>query len=280
MGYVLDLIRGLRECAYGGVGVTTSDRAMKKTLALFGLCIAPLFLPQLAGAASSSRQEYQNALHSKPNLDRGAELFRTCLVCHGPSGAGTPDGGVPRIAGQHFSVILSQLVDFRHDKRWDPRMEHFADSHHLVNAQALADVAGYVSQLQTQPEDTLGVGSGEGVSRGAQIYSRGCAGCHGMDAQGNAREKIPQLAGQHFEYLRRQVYDAVDGRRPNFSSEHIRLLGGLDHDDIAAVCDFLSRTPRLVVPLPNLAATPEMEAQPTVASQLPLSGGRRDAFSY
>jgi cytochrome c553 len=167
-----------------------------------------------------------------------------------------PDGTVPRIAGQHFSVIVGQLVDYRHDKRWDPRMEHFADSHHLTDAQALADVAAYVSQLQTQPEDVLGVGSGELVSQGAQIYARACASCHGADAQGNTGQQTPQLAGQHFEYLRRQIYDAVDGRRPNFSREHIRLLARLEHDDIAAVCDFLSRTPRSVVPLPDLAAAP------------------------
>lgn len=233
---------------------------MRKALAVLVWCVAPV-LPFHADAASASRQEYQDALHSRPNLDRGAELFRTCLVCHGPTGAGVPDGTVPRIAGQHFSVIVGQLVDYRHDKRWDPRMEHFADSHHLANAQALADVAAYVSQLQTQSEDILGVGSGELVSQGAQIYARACASCHGADAQGNAGQQTPQLAGQHFEYLRRQIYDAVDGRRPNFSREHIQLLARLEHDDIAAVCDFLSRTPRSVVPLPNLAAAPRAAGQ-------------------
>jgi cytochrome c553 len=243
--YVFDLIQ-----ATGGPGTVP---IMKKALVVLAMCLAPS-VPQLGDAASASRQEYQDALHSKPNLDRGADLFRTCLVCHGPSGAGVPDGSVPRIAGQHFSVILAQLVDYRHDKRWDPRMEHFADSHHLTNAQALADVAAYVSQLQTQPEDRLGVGSGDLASHGAQIYASACASCHGPDAEGSARQQIPQLAGQHFEYLRRQIYDAVDGRRPNFSREHIGLLARLEHDDIVAVCDFLSRTPRSVVPLPSLAA--------------------------
>ena len=227
---------------------------MKRAFVVLALCV-PFMAMQFAGAAATSRQEYQDALHSKPSLDRGAELFRTCLVCHGPSGAGVPDGTVPRIAGQHFSVIVGQLVDYRHDKRWDPRMEHFADSHHLENAQALTDVAAFVSQLQTQPEDILGVGSGERVSRGAQIYADACASCHGTNAQGNARAAIPQLAGQHYEYLRRQIYDAVDGRRPNFSAAHIRLLAKLDHEAIVAVCDFLSRTSRQVVPLPSLAAS-------------------------
>jgi hypothetical protein len=33
----------------------------------------------------------------------------------------------------------------------------------------------------------------------------------------------------------------VDGRRPNFSPAHIRLLAQLDYDDIRALADYLSR---------------------------------------
>src|ERR1035438_5547325 len=84
-------------------------------------------LPLLAFAVSTSRQELFDASHAKPNLDRGAQLFRNCAICHGPQGAGTVDGGVPRIGGQHFSVLAKQLVDYRHDQRFDIRMEHFAD---------------------------------------------------------------------------------------------------------------------------------------------------------
>jgi cytochrome c553 len=226
---------------------------MKRACIVVGLCLGSI-LPQFAGAASTARQEYQSALHSHPNLDRGAELFRSCLICHGPTGFGTPDGGAPRIAGQHFSVIVAQLVDYRHAKRWDPRMEHFADSHHLGNAQAIADVAGYVSQLGGGPGDHVGVGSGELVTLGKQIYARSCASCHGTEGQGNGRQQIPQVAGQHYEYLRRQIYDAVDGRRPNFSGAHIRLLARLQHDDIAAVADFLSRSPRRVAPISTRVA--------------------------
>jgi cytochrome c553 len=234
--------------------VSFESDIMKRALALFGLCLTTLS-PQVLNAAADAQREYQEAVHSKPNLDRGAELFRTCLVCHGPSGAGTPDGGAPRIAGQLFSVIIAQIVDFRHDKRWDPRMEHFADSHHLVNAQAIADVAAFVSQLQTMPEDEVGVGSGVLVAHGAEIYKTQCASCHGPSGEGNSQRQIPQVAGQHYEYLRRQIYDAVDGRRPNFSSAHIRLLARLQHDDITGVADYLSRTPREVAPPPWLAVS-------------------------
>ncbi len=83
---------------------------MKKSLIVLGLCVA-IALPYRVYAASSSQQEYRDALHSTPNRDRGAELFRSCLVCHGPTGQGSVDGGAPRIGGQHFSVLIGQLVD-------------------------------------------------------------------------------------------------------------------------------------------------------------------------
>lgn len=61
--------------------------------------------------------------------------------------------------------------------------------------------------------------------------------------EGNAKLLIPQIAAQHYEYLVRQIYDAVDRRRPNFSSAHVHLLARLQRDDIVGVTDYLSRMP-------------------------------------
>jgi cytochrome c553 len=196
-------------------------------------------LPSLSSARESARDELDRALRSTPDVERGAGLFHNCAVCHGPQGGGTSDGGVPRIAGQHVSVLIKQLVDYRHDRRWDIRMEHFADNHHLADSQSLADVAAYIHQLKAQSPP--GVGDGELVSHGASLYASRCESCHGAAAQGNAQARVPRIAGQHFEYLMRQIYDAADGRRPNFSTAHIQLLRRLDRRDIVGVADYLSR---------------------------------------
>jgi len=206
---------------------------------LSAVAVVAMLRPAEIHAVAASQQELTEVRGSRPNLDRGAELFSTCAACHGPDGGGTPDGQVPRIAAQHASVLQKQLVDFRHDRRWDVRMEHFADNHHLPDAQAIADVAAYISSLQ--PQMRVGTGGGEHLQYGAQGYARRCVGCHGVTADGDARRGIPRLAGQHYEYLRRQIYDAVDGRRPNFQAEHVRLLARLDHDEIAGIADYLSR---------------------------------------
>jgi cytochrome c553 len=184
-------------------------------------------------------QELTQVLQARPNLDRGAGYFSGCSACHGDKGGGQTDGRVPRIGGQFYSVIARQLVAFRHGQRWDLLMENFADKHRLPDAQSVADVAGYVSQLQDPTP--VGVGSGEFVRQGAQTYFRLCESCHGSSGQGNRQQAVPKVAGQHYEYLRRQIYDAVDGRRPSFPPEHIRLLAQLDRDAIAGVADYLSR---------------------------------------
>jgi cytochrome c553 len=202
-----------------------------------GWCAAAL-LPLLAHGVSTSRQEFLEALHSTPNLDRGAQLFDTCAACHGASGAGTRDGAVPRIAGQHAAVIAKQLVDFRYDRRWELRMEHFTDQHHLADAQAIADVAAYINQLRIH--STPGVGPGDHIGTGAALYARQCQSCHGRSGEGIGKSRIPRLAGQHYEYLVRQIHDAVEGRRPNFSDSHVRLLARLQDDDIAALAQYLS----------------------------------------
>ena len=170
-------------------------------------------------ALSTAQQELAEVKRSTPDLERGAGLFDTCAACHGADGGGTRDGQVPRIGGQHLSVLWKQLIDYRHDRRWDLRMEHFADRHHLGDAQGVADVSAYIHQLA--PVGPAGEGSGKRLEVGAALYAQRCRSCHGAAADGDAARVVPRIAGQHYEYLRRQFYDAVDGRRPNFSSEHV-----------------------------------------------------------
>src|SRR5215468_9762571 len=132
-------------------------------------------------AVSSAQEELAAVKRSVPNLDRGAQHFETCGACHGPDGGGTRDGQVPRIGGQHVSVVQKQLLDYRHDRRWDLRMEHFADDHHLGDAQAVADVAAYIHQLE--PSGAAGQGSGRNVDAGAALYAKRCSSCHGARSE-------------------------------------------------------------------------------------------------
>jgi cytochrome c553 len=198
-----------------------------------------LFPAPAAFTMPAAQQEYLEVMQKRPDSERGAQYFVTCAGCHGPKGGGTVNGEFPRIGGQYFPVLARQLVAFRHGLRWDFRMENFADRHRLQDAQAIADVATYVSQLEDLAP--VGIGSGEFTVHGANVYFRLCESCHGASGQGDPGHVVPRIGGQHYEYLRRQIHDAVEGRRPGFPAFHVKLFARLEYDDIAGVADYLAR---------------------------------------
>jgi cytochrome c553 len=212
-----------------------------RRLAVCALAAVVLPAPPSLQADTESDTEYRAALGSKIDTAHGQVLFRTCARCHGSDAGGAADGNIPALAGQHFRVLVRQLVDYRHDERWDVRMEHFADFPYLIFAQDVADVAAYLS-LQHGPSAPV-PGSGEYLEHGRRVYARQCARCHGSVGQGSDARGYPHLAGQHYPYLVRQMHDALEGRRPNFSRAHVRLLSQFTRDDIDSVADYLSRLP-------------------------------------
>lgn len=175
---------------------------------------------------------------------RGERLYAICSACHGASGMGQPEGPAPVLAGQHERVLLTQLADYRDGERWDPRMEHVARLRIVERPEDLADLAAFISRLD--PTRPASIGSGESLAAGARVSVMACAGCHGATGQGDAVRGVPRLAGQHQGYLRRQVQDAVEGRRPSLQASHGRRFATLSAAEIDGLADYLSRNVRHV----------------------------------
>ena len=200
---------------------------------------AMVLVPVLASAEQTAQRELSATLRSKADSTRGAQLFSQCVSCHGADGGGETNGSTPRIAGQHYRVLAKQLVDFRYGRRRDFRMESMADVHRLAGAQDIADVAVYVTGLSRPGK--RGLGSGEFAESGKRIYEGECQTCHGASAEGDSTRGIPRLAGQHYGYLMRQMYDAVDGRRPALPRLHSQRIAPLNFEQVRAVSDYLAR---------------------------------------
>jgi cytochrome c553 len=185
--------------------------------------------------------EFREGARLEPNLERGADLFQTCAACHGQDGRGTVDGEIPAIAGQHGSVLLKQLTDFRHEQRWNERMQNFTDRHHLADAQDLTDVAAYVAQLPRFPPSSKGIGDGRNLGEGASVYFRSCERCHGPLGQGDLLRNRPRLAGQHYAYLLRQLQETASEQRPGMGRAHVQMLKQVSPEQMRGVADYLSR---------------------------------------
>jgi cytochrome c553 len=210
-------------------------------LRLAGISLLAMLAVPMLQAASPAQQDFTEAVARTPDLARGQRLYNTCAGCHRDTGLGNLDGSVPVIAGQHRQVLIRQLADYRHARRWDPRMQRYADVHVLADPQAIADVAGYIESLPRSRAG--GTGRGDLVEGGRALFAARCASCHGAKGEGDADEIVPRIGGQHHDYLLRVFNDAVEGTRPSFPADHLRLLEGLSGDDRLALADALARWP-------------------------------------
>ena len=205
--------------------------------AALALAVTATLVPSPARAVSTANETYAAALRLRPHTEHGAQLFELCTACHGADGAGSADGSVPAIAGQYVPVLIKQLIEFRSDSRHSIRVQGFL-SHHRLAPQDLADVAAYVSSLAPrQPPDSLQAPHSQ---HAADLFQNHCAGCHGPQAEGNSSARVPRLAGQHSEYLIRQMRDAAEGARPSMNGDHSRLLAQLSVDDLSTVSEYLA----------------------------------------
>lgn len=195
--------------------------------------------PPPTSAAEIAAAEYAQVMSLAPNLENGRKTYLTCAVCHSPEGWGTPDGSYPQIAGQLRTVIIKQLADIRARNRDNPLMYPFSVPRILGGAQNIADVAAYVASLPMTPDN--GKGPGVDLELGAKLYQEHCHNCHGDAGVGNEQDRLPQIAGQHFNYLMRQ-FDAIrNGRRKNSDPEMVKQIERFTLREQTAVLDYTSR---------------------------------------
>ena len=181
--------------------------------------------------------EKVEALALEGDVVYGEDAYEVCGACHLPSGAGRPDGTFPQLAGQHRTVIIKQIADIREGRRDNPIMYPFART--LIDSQELADVAAYIETLPI-PTDN-GKGAGTNLELGEMLYKRDCVNCHHDQGQGNAAQFYPVLAGQHYEYLLRQIGDIAAKRRRNANPDMVKVVDGYSPKELEAVVDYMSR---------------------------------------
>ncbi|SHN92347.1 hypothetical protein BHECKSOX_526 [Bathymodiolus heckerae thiotrophic gill symbiont] len=167
------------------------------------------------------------------------ESYQLCASCHLDNGLGKVNGSFPVIASQHQSVIIKQLKDIQNKYRQNPTMYPFSDPQTIGGAQAMIDVAAYIQSLPSSPDN--GVGSGDGLENGKNLYLNNCTGCHSYQGEGNAQNVFPRIKDQHFEYLARQLKWIRDGYRTNGNSNMLNLIKNMSDKDLEDLADYVSR---------------------------------------
>lgn len=77
---------------------------------------------------------------------KGAELYKSCVQCHGADGRGNPDQEAPRIAGQYDWYVVSSIKQFKAGtERKNPKMLPFIKN---LSDKDIEDLAAYISAMK------------------------------------------------------------------------------------------------------------------------------------
>ena len=173
------------------------------------------------------------------NAAAGQALAQPCAACHGAEGvSGNPSS--PSLAGQDAQYLVSAMKAYQDGSRVDTTMKALAAS---LDDNAIKNLAAYYAGLQPQrPNVRRPLTTAEWVER--------CDRCHGVN--GNPTDpRIPMLAGQHEDYLRKVLDKYRTGARR--SPEMAAMSEALSGNDVRNLAIYYSRQkarPAIYVPIP------------------------------
>jgi cytochrome c553 len=179
---------------------------------------------------------------NNPAVPAGAMAMQVCSNCHGLDG-NSVSPNIPRLAGQTRPYLTEQLKAFRSHGRLDPAGFEYmwGLSRHLSDGQ----IAGLADYYASQRPVANRPGNALLLADGKAIFDSGipknnippCSTCHGTAGAGN--EQFPRLAGQHADYLVKQllVFKRTD-ERPEGAVMKV-IAHDLTAHDIEAVADYL-----------------------------------------
>ena len=166
-----------------------------------------------------------------------------CASCHGPRG-NSEQPKFPRLAGQNANYLVAQLKAFREEKRGDPdAIGYMWGMARQLDDATIAALASYYSKQTPSSGDGGDPGM---IARGKSTFEHGvesegvpvCASCHGPDAHGIA--DFPRLAGQHAQYIRKQLRAFQSNMRDVAVMHGVAL--NLREEEMAAVAEYLQST--------------------------------------
>jgi len=144
------------------------------------------------------------------DADEAARTLATqvCSVCHGPGGSSAGSVFLPNLAGQPRPYLLAKIKLFRSKSINEPKDHVDVLGLTLIDDATAEALARYFA---SQPPPTPTSGDAELIASGNKIFVQGvpdhgvaaCAVCHGANAHGIGI--FPRLAGQHAEYVQRQL---------------------------------------------------------------------------
>lgn len=162
----------------------------------------------------------------------GAAKAVACAPCHGVDGNPSV-GNFPVLAGQNFRYLYLQLRDFKDGRRRDPTMDLIAAK---LSREDMLDLAAHFAARKPAP-----TGFKPDPARAARGREKAaaalCSMCHLAEFRG--QNEIPRVAGQHYEYVVKQLRDFRAHRRTNDAGNMTAVARSLSDQDIEDLAHYI-----------------------------------------
>jgi cytochrome c553 len=167
------------------------------------------------------------------DVEAGRKKVETCIPCHGSEG----NSAVPLfpiLAGQTARYTYLQLKDFKEGRRTEPQMTPFIQD---LTRQDMFDIAAFFAAQKPAPPpftpDPVKVRRGK--AKAAEVL---CTMCHLGGFRG--QNEIPRVAGQHYEYIVKQMKEFKTGVRTNDAGNMASVSKTLSDQDIDDLAQYLA----------------------------------------
>lgn len=174
---------------------------------------------------------------------------QVCSNCHGIDG-NSINPTFPKLAGQQPEYIVSELKEFKSHDRSDPAGYQYmwGISRSLTDKQ-ITELAAYFSSQKNKPDKS---DNARLIAEGRDIFMHGipdghtpaCATCHGAEGTGGGNGVFPRIAGQHADYIAKQLRVFKDtNQRPDGTLMKVITNGipkSITPEQIKAVSVYLS----------------------------------------
>jgi cytochrome c553 len=167
------------------------------------------------------------------DAEAGRRKAESCAPCHGAAGHST-GALVPILSGQMARYTYLELKDYKEGRRRDPVMSPVAAT---LSREDMLDLADYFAAQRPGSTnfkaDPAKVRAGR--AKAAEVL---CTMCHlgGFSGQ----NEIPRVAGQHPEYVIRQLTAFKERRRTNDAGTMTSVARTLSDEDIENLAHYIA----------------------------------------
>jgi cytochrome c553 len=155
-----------------------------------------------------------------------------CAVCHGPEGK-SAQAAFPILAGQTSRYLYLQLRDYQEERRKNELMSPIVVG---MTRDEMRELADYFAR-QKPPPQTFAVDAEKARLGKLKADETLCTMCHLGGFAG--QNEVPRVAGQHFDYIVRQLTDFKARMRTNDAGSMTSVSGTLTAQDIENLANYL-----------------------------------------